>query len=65
MNDRHDPALLTVPQAAEVAGRHPSTIRNWLKDERVRKLLVVEVPSSFPLISHAALRRFLDKEDAA
>lgn len=25
-----DRILLTVPQAAKIAGRHPNTIRNWI-----------------------------------
>jgi Helix-turn-helix domain len=52
------PDLLTVAQAAEVAGVSPKTIANWLSGGRLTRC---GAPRS-PLVDRAELQAFLDPE---
>lgn len=46
-----DGDMLTVPALARRIGRDPKTVRTWLKDPKLRALVVVDVPSGYQLIS--------------
>lgn len=54
-----DPDVLTIPGAARLLHRDPQTIRNWLKNEKFREAVVIDVPSGHTLISKPRLLRHL------
>jgi excisionase family DNA binding protein len=49
---------VSVPTAAKILGRHPDTIRRWIRDGQIS---VLRLPGRQPRISRATIARLLSE----